>query len=82
MSQEVIRCSSVKAEWQLVLFRSWVELEESVFHELVNLHDGGLVSTAVAVVGCREDRDDVAVVRPVVSIHDQLMRTRDQLQVV
>lgn len=38
---------------------------QGVLHVFVDLHDGGLVAAAVAVVGCREDGDDVAVVRPV-----------------
>ena len=51
-----------------------------ILHELVDLHYGGLVSTPVAVVGGGEDGDDVAVVRPVVPAHDQLMGTGDSSQ--
>lgn len=39
--------------------RRRVELEESVLEVLVDLHDGGLVAAAVAVVGGREDCDDL-----------------------
>ena len=37
---------------------------------------------SVAVVGGGEDRDDVTLVRPVVTIHDQLMGTGNARQVV
>jgi hypothetical protein len=38
---------------------------QGVLHVLVNLHDRRLVAAAVAVVGRREDRNDVAIMRPV-----------------
>lgn len=59
-----------------------VKLEEVILHELVDLHDGGFVAAPVAVIGRREDSNDVALVRPVVSIHDQLMGASDARQVV
>ena len=62
--------------------RCGVELEEIILDELVNLHYGGLVTTSVAVVGCGEDRDDVALVCPVVAVHDKLMGARDSSQAV
>jgi len=43
---------------------------QGVLHVFVNLHDGRLVAAAVAVVGCREDGDDVSVVRPVAASDD------------
>ena len=49
-SQEVIWGSSVEISWNFVLLWSRVELKESVFHELVNLHDGGFVSASVAII--------------------------------
>lgn len=60
-SQEVIRSSSIEIDWKLVLLRSWIELQESVFHEFVHFHDGCFVTASVAVVWCGEDRDDVSV---------------------
>ena len=51
-------------------------------HVFVDLHNRGLVAASVAVVGCREDCDDVAVMRPVVTIHYQLMGTGNQFQVI
>ena len=57
-------------------------MQEGVFHELINLHDGGLVTASVAVVRGREHRDDIPVVRPVVAVHHKLMCSCDQLQVI
>ena len=61
---------------------SRVELEEIILHELVDLHYGGLVTAAVAVVRCGEDRHDIALVSPVVAVHDQLMSARNPRQVI
>ena len=44
-----------------------------VFHELVDFHYRRLVSASVAIVGRREDSHDVALVSPVVSVHDELV---------
>ena len=60
----------------------WVELQEGVFHELVNFHDGCLVTASIAVVWRRKDSDDVTVVGPVVAVHDELMSTSNQFEVV
>ena len=49
---------------------------------LVNLHDCCLVTASVAVVGGRENGDDVAVLRPVVTLHDQLMGSRNERESV
>ena len=62
--------------------RRWVELKEIILHELVDLHYGGLVTAAVAVVRCGEDRHDIALVSPVVAVHDQLMSARNPRQVI
>jgi len=48
-------------------------LQEIELHELVHFHDGSLVTAAVAVVGSREDGDDVPFVGPVVPVHDKLV---------
>ena len=61
---------------------SRVELEEIILHELVDLHYGGFVTASVAVVGRGEDSHDVALVRPVVAVHDQLMGAGDARQVI
>ena len=46
---------------------------QSVIERVIQLHDGSLVSAAVAVVWCTENGDRVALVGPVVALHDQLM---------
>ena len=53
-----------------------------VLHELVDLHNGGFVTASITVVGSGENGHDVALVSPIVSIHDQLMGTSDSGQVV
>ena len=45
-------------------------------------HNGGLVSATVAVVRCREDSDNVALMSPVVAVHDELMGTCDPSEIV
>jgi len=76
-SQEVIWSSSVDVS-KLVLLWSWVELQEGVFHKLINFHDGCFVTASITIVRGGEDGDDVSVVRPVVSIHDKLMGTSNK----
>ena len=53
-----------------------------ILHELINLHDCGLVAATVTVIGSGEDSDNVTLVCPVVSIHDQLMCAGNTCQVV
>jgi hypothetical protein len=53
-----------------------------VVHAVIKLHDSSLVTASVAVVGGAEDGNDVFVVRPIVSFHDELMGSRDQAQAV
>lgn len=38
---------------------------QGIFEVLVDLHDRRLIAASVTVIGSREDRNDVAVVRPV-----------------
>ena len=59
-----------------------VKLEEGVLQGVIQLHNGGLVSTAVAVVWGREDGDDISVMGPVVTLHHQLMCPCDQCESV
>lgn len=58
MSTHVIRGSSgdqwFSGSW------GWVELQEGVFERVVHFEDGGLITTSVAVVWCREDGDNIA----------------------
>jgi len=62
--------------------RRRVELQEVEFHKFVNFHDCGFVTATVAVVGRGEDRDHIALVRPVIAVHDELMGSCDTYQVV
>jgi hypothetical protein len=55
---------------------------QCIFHKLVYFHDGCFITTSVTVVGCWEDCYYVSLMGPVVSIHDQLMSTGDEFQVV
>lgn len=49
---------------------------------IIELHDGGLVAAAVAVVGGREDGDDVVVLAPLEAVHDELVGARDEREAV
>ena len=51
-------------------------------HVLIDFHDGGLVAATVTVVRCGEDRHHIALVSPIVAVHDQLMGTSDPCQVI
>jgi len=78
--EEVVWCSS--ADHGLTRSRAWVELQESILQMLVNLHDGCLVTTSVAVVGGTEDGHHVPILAPVVALHDQLMCSGHQRQAI
>lgn len=55
---------------------------ELALEVLVDFEDGGDVTASVAVVGCRPDRDQ-ALAEPVLeAVHNKLMRTCDELEVV
>jgi hypothetical protein len=53
-----------------------------MLHAFVELHNGSLVTAAVAVVGGGENCDDRLIMRPVITLHNELVRTRDQCQAV
>lgn len=55
---------------------------QCVFQVLINFHDGSLVSAPIAVVGRAEDGNNIAILTPVVALHDQLMSSRDQGQAI
>ncbi len=59
---------------------SWsrIKLQERVLEVLINLHDCGLVTASVTVIRRRENRHDVLLVAPVISLHDELMRACDE----
>jgi len=58
----------------------WVKLEEGILESIVQLHDGSLITTAIAVVGSGEYCDDISVMRPIVPLHNQLMSPGNQGQ--
>mmetsp|Transcript_68167 Transcript_68167/g.154268 ORF Transcript_68167/g.154268 Transcript_68167/m.154268 type:complete len:229 (+) Transcript_68167:75-761(+) len=60
----------------------WVELHEGVPQFLVDLHDRGLVATSVAVVWGGENCYYLLIMAPVVPLHDELMRPRDERKAV
>ena len=51
-------------------------------HELIDSHDSSFITTSVAVIRRTENCHDVAVVRPVISIHYQLVSTGYSRQVI
>ncbi len=57
-------------------------MQEGVLHKLVNLHNGGFIPATVTIVGRREDRNYVSLMRPVIAVHHKLMSTRNKFQVV
>jgi len=79
-SQEVRDGSAVRHRTLPVVHRQ--ENLELALEVLVDLQDRGDVTTSVAVVRGRPDRDQ-ALTEPVLeSVHDELMRTRDEFEVV
>ena len=69
-------------DWVLPLAGLGVELQEGVLEVIVDLHDRRLVTTPVAVIRCGKNRDDVAIMCPIVALHDELVRTGQKLQTV
>jgi|TARA_B110000285_G_C14838899_1_gene474411 hypothetical protein len=64
-------------------FSDGVEDLEVVLDILVNLHDGGHVSTSVTIVRSRPYGDEVRILEPEFkSVHDKLMGTSNQIQSV
>jgi hypothetical protein len=60
-----------------------VEDLEVVLNLLVDKHDRSDISTAIAIIRCRPDSDEVRVLEPEFeAVHDQLMGTGDQAQAV
>ena len=80
-SEEVVRSAKADVR-ELLLAGSRIELKEIILHEFIDLHNGGLISATVAVVRRREDSDNVALVSPVVAVHDELMGACDPSEIV
>ena len=62
--------------------RRGLKLQERRPHPFPDLHDRRQVAAPVTVVRGGEDRHDGLVVAPVVALHDQLVRARDEGQTV
>ena len=54
----------------LATARGRVKLQEGVLQMLVNLHDSSLVTTAVAVIWRTENRNDIAILAPVIALQE------------
>jgi len=48
----------------------------------VDFHDRRLVTASVAVVGCREDGNNISVLRPIIALHHELMSTCNKRETV
>ena len=80
-SQEVVRSTQADVRQFRLTWRR-IELQEVEFHELIDFHNSCLVATPVAVVRSGEDSDNVALVCPVIAIHDELMGACNSHKVV
>ena len=80
-SKEVVGGSQADVG-DFLLARRRVESKEIVLHELIDFHDCSLVAASVAVVRGGEYRDHVALMGPVVSIHNQLMGPCNSCEVI
>mmetsp|Transcript_6316 Transcript_6316/g.26154 ORF Transcript_6316/g.26154 Transcript_6316/m.26154 type:complete len:296 (+) Transcript_6316:1482-2369(+) len=82
-SEEVVRHLVLRPS-QLRIDRpaKLIKLEEIPVHPLVNLHDRRLVPAPVAVIRRAEHRHHRLIVRPLVPVLHQLVRSGDQVQAV
>ena len=89
-SQKVVRCSLTDVWFSLS--RCGVKLQakrfkadknlQCVFHEFIDFHDCGLVTTSITVVRGWEHSHDISFMGPVVSVHNKLMGSWDKFKVV
>eukprot|EP00166_Cyanidium_caldarium_P005904 ctg_754.g447 len=78
--QKVVRGAT--GDVRLTASRCRVELQKGVLLVLVQLHDGRLVAATITIVRRAEHRHHIAVVAPIVTLHDQLVGARNQRQAV
>lgn len=78
--QEVVGSST--GDVGLSSARGGVKLQKRVFEGVIELHDGRLVTTAIAVIWSAKYRHNIPLVAPVVALHDELMCTRHQRESV
>ena len=58
--------------------RSRVELQEGLIKVLVDLHYRPLVPAPITVIGSRKNSNDLLLVAPVVTLHDELVSSCDE----
>lgn len=54
----------------------------NVFDVIVHFHDGGLVTTSVAIVWGRENSHNRSIVLPLVTLHHELVSSGNEVEVV
>ena len=88
--QKVIRRSGTLVP--IFVSRCWVELWKfamivnsvlrSLIHGIVDLHNCGLISTSVTIVGGRENGNDLSIVLPLIAFHDKLVGTWNEMKAI
>ena len=53
-----------------------------LFNGIIDFHNGRLITTTVAVIGSRKHRNNLAIVLPLITFHDQLMSTRNKVKTI
>lgn len=54
----------------------------NMFNFVINLHYSSLVTTSVAVIGSGEDCHHRSIVLPLITLHDKLVSTCDEVKIV
>lgn len=49
---------------------------------IVDFHNGGLIATAVAIIGRRKDGHNRPIVLPLIALHNELMGSRNEIQAI
>ena len=57
---------------------SRIKLDKRPIKMFIELHNGSLVATSIAIVGRREDGDNIFVMRPIEAFHDKLVCAGDK----
>ncbi len=53
-----------------------------VINVIVNLHYGGLIATSIAIVGGRENSHYSSIVLPLITLHNKLMSSGNEVKIV
>jgi hypothetical protein len=54
----------------------------ALFHSIIHLHDSGLITAPVAVVGSGKDCNDAPIVLPLIALHHKLVRASNKVKAV